>query len=191
MTLRDECMYLAKQVLWNQGGGSSDVVETLGERFLAIAKEHEQYVRENRETDDVIAHAVRYLADVHAIPPMGTDTSWFSTAMEVLMQLAVPNAGVGEEAVKVLPRLQEGIGQAIATAPTSREEMRIEDEDASVIKSFTEAGVQWGLVSELLDVVEKIHHGDPMSDEERRMLRNAAMSAALTRKARQDEGLDP
>lgn len=190
MKLRDECLYLARQVLWGQGGGSSDVVETLGEKFLAIAQEHEQHVRENRETDEVIAQAVRYLADTHAIPPMGTDTAWFATAMEVLMSLAVPDSHVTEEAAAVLPRLQEGIEEAIALAPTSREEMRIEDSDASQIATFQEVGCEWGLVSSLLDVVERMYHGDPMTDEERRLIRNAAMSAALTRNARQDAGLN-
>lgn len=190
MDLRTECMYLARQLLWNQGGCSSDVVETLGERFLAIAREHEEHVRQNRERDQVIAQAVRYLADMHAIPPMGTDTAWFATAMEVLMQLAVPNGRVSVDAAEVLPSLQEGIAQAIGRAPVSRDEMRIEDEDAEEIARFTEAGVEWGLVSSLLDLVEKAQHGDPMSEEERRLMRNAAMSAALTRKARKDRGME-
>jgi hypothetical protein len=190
VNLEDECRYLARQVLWKQGGSSSDVVETLAARFLGFAKEYEQYVREERESDDVIAHAVRYLADTHAIPPMGTDTGWFVTAMEVLMELAVPNKSITPEAAAVLPCLQQGIGQAIARAPITRDEMRIEDEDAEQLKRLEDAGCEWGLVSDLLDLLEKLQHGDMIDEGGRRLLRNAAMAAPLTRRARLDGGMD-
>jgi hypothetical protein len=190
MSLRDECMYLARQVLWKQGGTSSDVVETLAEKFLGIAEAYQQFVREERESDIVIEHAVRYLADTHAIPPMGTDTSWFVTAMEVVMQLAVPNKGMTQESAALLPCLQQGIASALASAPVSREEMRIEDEDADQLKRFEEAGCEWGLVSELLDLVERLHHGDVIDEAGWRLMRNAAIAAPLTRRARRDAGMD-
>ena len=191
MSLRDECMYLARQVLWKQGGNSSDVVETLAAKFLGIAEDYQQFVRQERESDDVIAYAVRYVADTHAIPPMGTDTSWFLTAMEVLMQLAVPNKGMTQESAELLHCLQQGIASALASAPTSRQEMRIDDEDAEQLKRLEAAGCEWGLVSDLLDLLEKLQHGDMIDEDGRRLMRNAAMAAPLTRHARREAGMEP
>lgn len=82
--LFNSCIAVAREVLWKNGAASSDVVETLAQKFLAIAEDHQDFVRRQRETDDVIAHAVQYIAHVHAIPPAGTDTAWFHQTLSVL-----------------------------------------------------------------------------------------------------------
>lgn len=101
------CTHLAHQVLYGNGSESKDVVETLAEKFVDICKQHQHYVRCSRESDDVIENSVWYLADVHAIPPMGTSTSWFSEAMSVLIELAVPNAALGAHSARVMPQIHE------------------------------------------------------------------------------------
>lgn len=184
------CAYLARQVLYGNGSESKDVVETLAEKFLAICEQHQDHVRQNRESDDVIENSVWYLADVHAIPPMGTSTTWFSEALAVLVELAVPNSILSASSARVMPQIQEGIAQALANAPISKEEVRLEDEDARAIKIFESAGTEYGMVTDLLDLVQRLYHGDPLDAESKRLFLVAALAAPLTRRARIESGVD-
>lgn len=179
------CREVARAVLWNKGTASTDLVETLALKYLAIAEDHQHFVRQQREDDDVIANAVRYIAHVHTMPPHGTDTAWFSNALSVLMELAVPNTGLTETAAMFLPNVQEGIRESLADVPVSRLTMRIEDDDASFLRWIQDAGVQYGAVSDLLDLLEKLYHGDPLHPEDQKTLYMAAVAAPLTRKARE------
>ena len=184
------CEAVARQVLWRSGAASSDVVETLARKFLEIAEEHQDFVRCQRETDVVIAHAVRYIAHVHAIPPIGTDTAWFRDALTVLMELAVPNTGLDQEASQFLSCVQEGIRDSLADVPVPRSTMRIEDDDAEEVRLMQDAGVAYGVTSDLLDLIEKLFHGDPLTEAEQRLFRLAAVAAPMTRQARLANGLD-
>jgi hypothetical protein len=159
-------------------------VETLAGKFLTIAEEHQDFVRRQRETDVVIAHAVRYIAHVHAIPPSGTDMEWFRDTLAVLMELAVPNSGLDEEAARFLPCVQEGIRESLADVPVSRSAMRIEDSDAADIRRMQDAGLEHGVASDLLDLIEKFFHGDPLTEEDQRFFHLAALAAPITRQAR-------
>ena len=184
------CAHLARQVLYRNGSESKDVVETLAEKFLVICEQHQNHVRRNRESDDVLENAVWYLAEVHAIPPMGTSTTWFSEAMTVLVELSVPNTELSARAAKVMPQIQEGIAQALSNAPMSKEEFRLEDAEAKDVKLFELAGKEYGRVSDLLDLMQRLYHGDPLDSESKRLFHVAALAAPLTRRARIESGID-
>lgn len=185
--LEEACREVAREVLWRNGAASADVVETLAHKFLAIAEEHQDFVRRQRESDDVIANAVRYIAHVHAIPPSGTDTRWFAEVLNVLMELAVPNAGLTPTAATFLANVQEGIRESLAEVPEPRTLTRIEDEDASTLQRMQGAGVEDGAVSDMLDLLEKLYYGDPLQPEDKRMFYLAAVAAPLTRHARESQ----
>lgn len=188
--LFEACKTVARQVLWKNGAASGDVAETLAQKFLAIAEEHQDFVRQQRETDDVIALAVYYIAHVHAIPPYGTDTDWFHDILTTLIEVAVPNSILNEESAALLPCLQQGIAESLASAPVSRQKLRIEDKDAETVSRLQDAGKDYGIASDLLDLIEKIYHGDQLSEEDQRFLYVAAVAAPLTRQARIDQGID-
>lgn len=179
------CLAVAREVLRQNGTASSDLVETLAARFLVLAKDHQDFVRQQRETDDVIAHAVSYIAHVHANPSRGTDTGWFRDILAALIELAVPNAGLDEDAARLLPDLQYGLRQSLSDVPVSRAAFRIEDKEAVELQRMQEAGVEHGVASDLLDVMERLYYGDPLSPEDQRYLALAAIAAPLTRGARE------
>lgn len=183
------CKDLARQVLVGPSS-SSDLVETLASQYYKIAEDHQDFVRQQRESDVVIEHAVRYIAAVHAIPPCGTDTEWFRNMLGAIMEIAVPNSGLSEEAAKLMPCLQEGIVQALADVPVSRDSVRVDDEDAKWIKAIEHAGVEYGCVSDMLDLIERLYHGDPLTENDLRFYRLYALAAPLTRQGRIDAGLD-
>lgn len=106
------------------------------------------------------------------------------------MEIAVPNSGLNEESAKLLPCLQVGIAEALADVPVSRNSVRIEDEDAKELKSLERAGVEWGCVSDMMDLMERLYHGDPLDESDLHRYRLYALAAPLTRQARIDAGLD-
>lgn len=58
------------------------------------------------------------------------------------------------------------------------------------ILPFEDAGSEYGLVSELLDLVERLYHADPLDVETKRFFAVAALAAPLVRRARIKAGLD-
>lgn len=188
--LFDACKEVARAVLWKNGAASSDVVETLARKYLTIAEEHQDFVRRQRESDEVIAYAVQYIAHVHAIPPSGTDTEWFRQILSTLMEIAVPNTSLSESSARFLPCLQAGIRDSLADVPVTRSSLRLEDEDAITVRRMQDASMEYGTASDLLDLLEKIYHGDPLSTEEQRCLYLASVAAPLTRQARLAAGMD-
>ncbi|GGC09149.1 hypothetical protein GCM10007205_17880 [Oxalicibacterium flavum] len=188
--LFDSCKAVARQVLLKNGKTSNDVIETLAEKFLAIAETHQDFIRRQRESDDVIAYAVQYIADVHAILPMGTDTAWFTTTLATLLELAVPNSAVTDEAAPLLPCIQQGIREALSSIPISRGVLRLYDEDAESIRRLQDAGVEHGIACNMQELLEKLFHGDPLTHDDEHFFYLVAIGAPFTRQKRSTQGLD-
>ncbi|MCO1370615.1 hypothetical protein L0Z42_08570 [Burkholderia multivorans] len=142
-------------------------------------------MRQQRDTDDVVADAVTYLTHVHALPT-GTDTDWFRQALSVLIEIAVPNTPHSQDSARMLAHLQLGIRESIAHTPVPRAAQRIADEEASSVQYLSEAGQQYGVVSDILDIAEKVYYGDPLDEDDNHMLYLAAIAAPLTRQARKE-----
>ncbi|MEX3905586.1 hypothetical protein [Paraburkholderia sp. BR14312] len=107
--LDEACRKLASQVLWTGKGESMDVVETLAARFRERCIYHEEFIVGQDRDPNILVRAVRYLTQVHAIPPMGTDALWFERMMQCLVELAVPNTGLSPEGAEVLRDIQVGV----------------------------------------------------------------------------------
>lgn len=182
--LSEACRETARVVLSKKGNSSSDLVETLAEKYYEIAKSHQDFVRSELDSDVVIEHAVRYIAHVHASPIVGTDTDWFRDTLAALMELAVPNTGLSVEAGKFLPCLQEGVRASLAEIPMPRDSFRINDEETATIERLQNAGCEHGEVAGLLNLVELLFHGSPLTEEGARYFYLASVSAPLTRRAR-------
>lgn len=106
------------------------------------------------------------------------------------MELAVPNSGLTADAARLLPCIQQGICESFSEVPVSRNVMRLEDEEAARIRRLQDAGTEHGSASELLDLLEKLFHGDPLTQEDERFFYLAAVAAPLTRQERLAQGLD-
>jgi hypothetical protein len=107
--LNDACVELAKQVLSSPRGVSADLVETLAARFQHEALHHLEFIQDQGRDPNLLTRAVHYIADAHAIPPMGTDIIWFRSMMDFAVELAVPNSGVSEIGRSFLTDVQDGL----------------------------------------------------------------------------------
>jgi hypothetical protein len=131
---------------------------------------------------EIVKRAIDYLGNIQDGPWQGVE--WFRSTLHVVMELAVPNIGLNADAATFLPDLQRGIAQSFQAAPVERRVMQLSDEDVSHVVTLQEAGKEYGLVSDLLDVCEKISLGEPLAEEDHWILKLASSAAPFTRVAR-------
>lgn len=86
--------------------------------------------------------------------------------------------------------INASIAQSLANSPISKEDVRLDDEDARTIKLFESAGSEFGIVSDLLDLVQRLYHGDPLDAEDKRLFHVVSLATPLTRRARIESGID-
>lgn len=110
--LNDACLELARVVCANGENGSADIVETVAERFQEEALFHLDYLLVREHDPNILTRAVRYIAEAHATPPMGTDVMWFRHMLSCIVELACPNTVVSRRAAVLFADLESGIAQA-------------------------------------------------------------------------------
>ena len=106
------CYDVAKQTLWRRGPVSMDQIQSLAERLRGIAMDFPDFVAGQGRDPNLVVRAIRYMAHVHAIPPMGDDTQWFYEVLHALVEVACPNAVVGADDVAFLDDLARGIAES-------------------------------------------------------------------------------
>jgi len=112
--LHDACMELAHVVLAaGQPTVSRDILETLAHRFEREAADFALLVANAGRDTALLARAVHYLTDAHALPLMGTDMEWFRQALACLVELAVPGIALSERGAAFLRDVETGIEQSL------------------------------------------------------------------------------
>ena len=112
--LHDACLELAHVVLASgQPQVSRDILETLAARFEREAADFALLVGNAGRDTALLARAVHYLVDAHALPLMGTDMEWFRQALVCLVELAVPGIALSEKGGAFLRDVQLGIEQSL------------------------------------------------------------------------------
>lgn len=177
------CTQMAREALWRNKVASSDVVDTLASKYLEISKGHQSFVRHSRESDAVIEHAVRYVAEIHAVD-LGTDVDAFRHCLRTVIELAVPNMPNTATSARIFPEIQNGIRQSLSAVPVPRSDLLIQDKEAKTLRRMQDAGVEHGVASDLLDLLERLYHGYQLTSEDQRFFALAAMAAPITRHAR-------
>ena len=97
-------------------------IEAVAEQFFKITEEYKDFVTEQGRDRNLIVHAVRYLADKHAIPPMRDNTQWFSDMFEVLIELACPNTGATRKSCEFLRDVEDGIAVSWLSMTSTNEQ---------------------------------------------------------------------
>jgi hypothetical protein len=112
--LRAACEELAHVVLASgQPQVSRDILETLASRFEREAADFALLVANAGRDTALLARAVHYITDAHALPLMGTDMEWFRQALACLVELAVPGIALSEKGGDFLRDVQTGIEQSL------------------------------------------------------------------------------
>ncbi|MBN1225058.1 MAG: hypothetical protein JXB23_17550 [Candidatus Aminicenantes bacterium] len=66
----------------------------------------------------------------------------------------------------------------------------ISDEEALIIKHLEQAACEYGVVMDLLSVIERLQSGEKISEEDKRLFEIASLAAPLARYERKDNGKD-
>jgi len=112
--LHDACLELAHVVLASgQPQVSRDILETLADRFEREAADFALLVGNAGRDTALLARAVHYLVDAHALPLMGTDMAWFRQALACLVELAVPGIALSAKGAAFLRDVETGIAQSL------------------------------------------------------------------------------
>jgi hypothetical protein len=106
--ISDACFEVALGICVETVPTDSLAVRAYAARLTAIAKE---LVSADLGRDPaLVSRAVRYIDQVHAIPPMKNDTAWFWNMLSAVVEVARPNTGSVEgEALSFLDDIQQGI----------------------------------------------------------------------------------
>lgn len=110
-SLQESCRRLSLSVLWSQRNHSSDIVETMTNRFVDACVRYSEYIQSQGRDPNMLTRAVLYVDHTHAIPPLGTDISWFHSMLSCLIELAVPNTDQDAESKKFLDDVAVGIAE--------------------------------------------------------------------------------
>jgi hypothetical protein len=112
--LREACEELAHVVLASgQAQVSRDILETLARRFESEAADFALMVAGSGRDTALLARAVHYLIDAHALPLMGTNMEWFRQALACLVELAVPGIALSPRGAAFLHDVEMGIEQSV------------------------------------------------------------------------------
>lgn len=182
------CLRFLRVVLWRQGAASNDLVDSLAAELTSVAEEHAEWAIEQRGDWEIVSRAIDYMAMKHDGPWQGK--TWFENTLRVLMELAVPNSGIDESGAAFLTDIQRGVNESYQSAPVEKSQLRVTDEVAAKVKMFTDAGCEYGLVSDLLDLCEEIFRGEVMSEADRFTLLVAATAAPFVRQERKERNID-
>jgi hypothetical protein len=110
--LKSACFEVARTTKWAQKPVDAADITGLADRFYKIAKEQEW---PDLEIDlPLITRAVRYLGQVHAMPPMDDKTGWFYEMLRAVLEIARPNTMVAENNKAFLRDLQRGIEMSLS-----------------------------------------------------------------------------
>ena len=112
--LHDACLELAPVGLASGPPQvSRDTREPLAARFEREAADFALLVGNAGRDTALLARAVHYLVDAHALPLMGTDMEWFRQALACLVELAVPGIALSANGAAFLHDVETGIAQAL------------------------------------------------------------------------------
>ncbi|SNT02067.1 hypothetical protein SAMN05216374_2334 [Tardiphaga sp. OK246] len=110
--LKSACFELARTTKWSRKPIDAELLSSLAVKFEEIAR---GFVEESLDRDiPLIVKAVRYLNQVHALPPMDEDTSWFYNMLSVVVEIARPNTVVDERGKPFLEEMQKGIHRSLS-----------------------------------------------------------------------------
>jgi hypothetical protein len=109
--LHQACFDVARVTKWAHKPIDSAEITALGEKLYEIAKSE---VNSELEIDVLlITRAVRYLGQVHAMPPLDDNTVWFSEMLRAVLEIARPNAAVDDENKEFLRDMLHGIKRSL------------------------------------------------------------------------------
>lgn len=111
--IRTACLEVAKTNMWdNKLTDAAPMIAFIGS-MSAVGVEAVHNYRNLGASEQDVADAIHYIAQVYALPPIRDDIRWFKEVLDTLLQIAFPNGGVGDEGARFAKRLITGIQEQL------------------------------------------------------------------------------
>lgn len=110
--LHEACLDVARSIHWKKKLTDEILIDVSSKRYFDAALHYEDFIIGQERDPNIIVRAIKYIANKHAIPPMKHDLDEFSTALEVLIELACPNTGTEPEQEQFFQDIEEGLQDA-------------------------------------------------------------------------------
>ncbi|WP_287600407.1 hypothetical protein [Thiothrix sp.] len=110
--LHEACLDVARSIHWKKKPIDKLLVDVSSKLYFDEALRYEDFIIGQGRDPNIIVRAIKYIANKHAIPPMTHDLDAFSTALEVLVELACPNTGTEPEQEQFFKDIEEGLQDA-------------------------------------------------------------------------------
>jgi len=115
--LRAACYEVARAVYWEPNNPEAfclDAINPVARRYYKTALIEAKGFQDAGLDPNMIVRAVRYLGQMHAIPPQREHPAWFADSLAVLAELVCPGDVPHGLSVEFLRDVQRGIDRTLA-----------------------------------------------------------------------------
>lgn len=110
------CFDLSVSLMWEKDALTTDKIEnsmtelqTMTEKFYKTALFYLEHIKSLERKPEILVKAIKYIDDVHAIPPLRNNYEWFDYTLGALVELACPNSRLNKNNLDFLNDIEAGI----------------------------------------------------------------------------------
>lgn len=114
--IRAACFDLSVSLMWEADALTTDKIEnsmdelqTMTEKFYKTALFYLENIESLDRKPEIIVKAIKYIDDIHAMPPLRNNYEWFDYTLGALVELACPNNRLNKNNLDFLNDVEIGI----------------------------------------------------------------------------------
>jgi len=108
------CIEVARTNMWDNKPVDATPIIEFQDNILSVGIEALEHYQDLGATEQDIADAIHYVAQVYALPPIRNNVMWFKETLFTILEPAFPNGGVSDEAARFANRLITGLQEQIS-----------------------------------------------------------------------------
>ncbi len=117
--LKAACYAVARATLLEQKPIDASLLERHADLLFTFASNYRDFFSAEGRDPNLVTRAVLYLAEVHAMPAMQDDATWFIHMLMALLELACPNIVASRAQESFYKDVEEGIAISRSSYPRS------------------------------------------------------------------------
>lgn len=117
--LKEACFNLARNTMWERRPVDLAGIQAHADKLFNETEVFVEFVVGQGRDPNMVTRAVIYLDQIHAIPPMKNDVSWFYNMLSAVIELACPNMVTTKETLEIFKDIETGISISRARSEES------------------------------------------------------------------------
>jgi hypothetical protein len=111
--IKDACLEVARVNMWDNKPVDATPMIDFQSDITKVGLEALDHFKELGATEQDVADAIHYIAQVYALPPIRNSKEWFDSVLFTVLEPAFPNGSVSDEAARFARKLIAGIKEQI------------------------------------------------------------------------------